>query len=121
MPAAAKGSSSEKPGGSVLRYDPPELKQRLSTDRDLCLLDVRESWEWQICHIEGSRHIPMSEIAQRLAELDFSRELVVICHHGARSEQVALFLERSGHRLVANLEGGVAAWAQQVDHTMPVY
>jgi rhodanese-related sulfurtransferase len=85
------------------------------------LLDVREPWEFQICRIDGSRHVPMGEIPARAAELDSGAEVVVICHHGARSLQVALFLEKQGFSDVTNLTGGVDAWAKNVDPAMPVY
>ena len=65
--------------------------------------------------------VPMREIPARLAELDADAETIVICHHGARSMQVALFLERQGFANVLNLAGGVDAWARAVDPAMPVY
>ena len=85
------------------------------------LLDVREPWEFQACHIEGSQPLPMGEIPRRLAELDPSAEVVVICHHGGRSMQVAAFLEKQGFSSVSNLAGGVDGWAREVDPAMPVY
>ena len=85
------------------------------------LLDVRESWEFQTCRIDGSRLIPMREIADRLHELDAEQEVVVICHHGVRSFQVSIFLDHSGFRNVYNLQGGVDAWARDVDPNMPKY
>jgi rhodanese-related sulfurtransferase len=85
------------------------------------LLDVREPWEYQTCHIEGALLIPMNTIPARQEELDPEAPIVCICHHGARSMQVAAFLERSGFTQVTNLTGGVHAWAQQVDRTMPTY
>jgi rhodanese-related sulfurtransferase len=85
------------------------------------LLDVREPWEFQTCHIEGSQLVPMGEIAARAGELDASAEVVVICHHGGRSMQVAMFLEKKGFSEVINLAGGVDAWARTVDPAMPVY
>lgn len=85
------------------------------------LLDVREPWEHQICRIEGSQLIPMGEIPARAGELDSRAELVVICHHGGRSTQVALFLEKQGFADVTNLTGGVDAWARNVDPAMAVY
>jgi rhodanese-related sulfurtransferase len=85
------------------------------------LLDVREPWEYQTCSIAGSRLIPMGEIPKRVSELDASAPVVVICHHGGRSMQVAMFLERQGFRDVHNLAGGVDAWARTVDPAMPVY
>ena len=85
------------------------------------LLDVREPWEFKICLIDGSFNIPMHTIPGKLSELNAAQPIVCICHHGVRSRQVALFLERNGFNQISNLEGGVHAWAQQVDGTMPTY
>jgi rhodanese-related sulfurtransferase len=85
------------------------------------LLDVREPWEFQTCHIPGSVPMPMNTVPARLTELEEDLPLVCICHHGARSMQVAMFLERHGFTQVANLTGGVNAWALQVDNKMPRY
>lgn len=85
------------------------------------LLDVREDWEFETCRIAGSVQIPMHLIPVRVSEIDDDREVVCICHHGARSMQVAAFLERNGFSNVTNLTGGVHAWAVQVDPSMPKY
>ena len=85
------------------------------------LLDVREPWEFQTCAIAGSKHVPMAEIPARKDELDAQAEVVVVCHHGGRSMQVAMFLEKNGYKNVHNLSGGVDAWARTVDPSMPVY
>jgi rhodanese-related sulfurtransferase len=85
------------------------------------LIDVREPWEFDVCRIDGSALLPMRALAARLDELDPHAETVVICHHGARSMQVCLFLERQGFGRVFNLSGGVHAWAQDVDPKMPTY
>ena len=85
------------------------------------LLDVREPWEYETCHIADSQLIPMQTIPARLNELEEDQQVVCICHHGARSMSVAAFLERNHFTNVINLTGGVHAWAQQVDSTMPVY
>jgi rhodanese-related sulfurtransferase len=85
------------------------------------LLDVREAWEWDTARIEGSRHIPMREVPARLAEVDPQREVVAICHHGGRSQQVAMFLEKNGYSRVHNLQGGVDAWSRTVDPAVPLY
>jgi rhodanese-related sulfurtransferase len=85
------------------------------------LLDVRETWEYEICRLEGARLVPMRHIPAALRELDRERETVVICHHGIRSRQVAMFLEHQGFSKVINMEGGVAAWAREVDPDMPTY
>jgi len=85
------------------------------------LLDVREGWEFQVGHIDGSLPMPMHTIPDKLSELDTQQPIVCICHHGARSMQVALFLEQNGFTDVRNLTGGVHAWAQQVDSAMAMY
>lgn len=85
------------------------------------LLDVREPWEYQHCHIDGAVLIPMNTIPARQEELEPDATTVCICHHGARSMQVAAFLERQGFTDVINLTGGVHAWATQVDRSMPTY
>jgi rhodanese-related sulfurtransferase len=85
------------------------------------LLDVREPWEFQICRLPDSVSMPMRTIPVRLEELDPQAETVVICHHGVRSYQVAAFLEREGFTRLYNLTGGVAAWARDVQTSMPVY
>lgn len=85
------------------------------------LLDVRENWEFETCKIAGSTQIAMNTIPARIEELDEDGEIVCICHHGARSMQVAAFLERNGFSRVTNLTGGIHAWALQVDGTMPTY
>jgi len=85
------------------------------------LLDVREPVEFGICHLPGSQHIPMHEITQRTNEIDDEIPTVVICHHGMRSMQVALYLERLGFEKLYNLQGGIDAWAEQIDPSMARY
>jgi rhodanese-related sulfurtransferase len=85
------------------------------------LLDVREPWETELCQLTGSQNIPMHLIPMRCSELDPAQEIVVICHHGGRSMQVAMFLERQGYGAVYNLMGGVEAWASEVDSSMRRY
>lgn len=89
------------------------------------LLDVREPWEVALGQIDlpGAQTLawPMQSIPGRLTELDPSRPIVCICHHGMRSAQVVAFLERAGHRSVYNLAGGTDAWSTQVDPALPRY
>ena len=85
------------------------------------LLDVREPWEFATCRIDGSTPMPMNEVPRRIDELELDRPIVCICHHGARSQQVAGFLAARGASDVHNLTGGVAAWAHQVDAAFPTY
>src|SRR5690242_13097559 len=94
------------------------LKHCLDQGNKVTLLDVREPWEFDICHIPGSVNIPMSRIVNRIDELNKTAFTVVICHHGSRSYQVASFLEGNGFEKVSNLDGGVSAWAEQIDPQM---
>ena len=85
------------------------------------LLDVREPWEFELCRLDDATLMPMNSIPGRIDDLDEEAEIVCICHHGARSMQVAAFLERNGFGKVSNLTGGMHAWALQVDASMAKY
>ena len=85
------------------------------------LLDVREPWEYDKAHIEGALLIPMREVPARVAQIDEAKEVVAICHHGGRSMQVAMFLEKQGFKRVHNLVGGIDAWSRSVDPAVPLY
>ena len=105
------------------QIQPAELKAWLDDPQrePPFLLDVREVWEFERCHIHGAQLVPMRSVPEQLAVLDPQRETVVICHHGVRSYHVARFLEHNGFNRVINLSGGVDAWAREVDRTMPLY
>lgn len=98
-----------------------ELNHQLQQPEPPLLLDVREQEEWDYCYIAGAVHLPMSQLAQRLGELDPDRPTVVCCHHGVRSQRVAEFLLHHGFANVANLVGGIDAWSIQVDPAIPRY
>lgn len=102
---------------------PEELAEWLADPRrePPLMLDVREPWEFEAARIEGAQLVPMREVPARVAELDKGREVVAICHHGGRSMQVALFLERQGFKRVHNLQGGIDAWSRTVDPAIPTY
>jgi rhodanese-related sulfurtransferase len=85
------------------------------------LLDVREPWEYQASRIEGSQLMPMREVPARVGDIDPGKEVVAICHHGGRSMQVALFLQKQGIERVHNLVGGIDAWSRTVDPAVPLY
>ncbi len=98
--------------------------QAMLTDEPIAkphLLDVREPWEFQLAHIEGSELRPMQSIPNQVEEIDRSHPTVVICHHGTRSLQVVAFLERQGFHNLHNLQGGIDAWARQVDPSVALY
>jgi rhodanese-related sulfurtransferase len=85
------------------------------------VIDVREPWEYAHCHIEGSQLIPLQTVPARAAEIPRDRDLVLVCHHGNRSQRVAQWLEQAGYTRLFNLRGGVEAWATDVDPAMPRY
>ena len=97
-----------------------ELKQRLDAGEDLLVLDVREPWEYQIANL-GGRLIPLNDVPQRLHEIERDREIVVHCKMGGRSQRAAEFLAQSGYGNVKNLAGGITAWSNDVDPTVPKY
>jgi len=82
---------------------------------------VREPWEIAIASIPGSVAIPMHEIVTRFDEIPRQRAVVCLCHHGMRSMQVAMFLAHNGCEAVYNLQGGIDAWAREVDPACPRY
>jgi adenylyltransferase/sulfurtransferase len=98
----------------------PELKARLDKRDDIYVLDVREPHEYQICNINGHL-IPLGELPQRVHELDSSREIVAHCKSGKRSAQAVEFLRGAGFRKISSLKGGILAWSDEVDPTVPKY
>lgn len=85
------------------------------------LLDVREPWEVDVCAIPEALLIPMNEIPSRIDALPRDEPLVVMCHHGQRSMQVVMWLRHKGFANAINLAGGIDAWSQHVDSSVPRY
>lgn len=101
---------------------PIQLKDLLKDDEaEIILVDVREDWELERCKIDGCLHIPMNTIPDSLHKLEFNLPIVVYCHHGMRSLQVVNFLTSRGYNHALNLEGGIDAWAKDVDSEMATY
>lgn len=93
-----------------------------ANSEELVLLDVREPWEYEAAHIQGSTPMPMGEVPSRaFQELDPEARIVTICHHGVRSINVAVWLRNQGFENAQSLRGGIDAWAAEVDPTMPRY
>ena len=97
-----------------------ELKRRLDAGEDLFILDVREPHEYQICNL-GGHLIPLGDLPKRVNELDTSREIVAHCKMGGRSAKAVQFLRQAGFTKVKNLTGGITAWADRIDRSMPKY
>jgi rhodanese-related sulfurtransferase len=106
----------------VKEISPSEFMQRRSAGEEMNLVDVREDWEVNLAPAPTKYlHIPMGQIAERIGELDASKETVVICRSGGRSMQVAHFLEQQSFKNVANLSGGILAWSRELDPRIPTY
>jgi adenylyltransferase/sulfurtransferase len=95
------------------------LKQRQTSGADFVLLDVREPHEFQIANL-GGQLIPLNDLPKRVGELDRSKDIVVHCKSGGRSQKAAEFLQQQGFR-VENLAGGITAWSDKVDPKVPKY
>lgn len=106
-----------------LEVDVQAVAKLQADDSDFLLLDVRESGEYDVAKIAGSLLIPMSELRERLGELDEHRErhIVVHCHHGGRSLQVTGALQSAGFTQVQNMAGGIDAWSLEIDAEVPRY
>jgi sulfur-carrier protein adenylyltransferase/sulfurtransferase len=98
-----------------------ELKRRLDQHEEIFILDVRNPEEFQICRIPGTTLIPLGELPRRFQQLDKNREMVVHCKSGMRSQKAVQFLREQGFRKLQNLKGGILAWANKIDPTMPKY
>ena len=85
------------------------------------LLDVREPREVETAHVEQARCIPMHQVPHKCESFDPASDIVVMCHHGARSMRVAMYLVQNGFARVYNLSGGIDAWSRDVDPAVPTY
>jgi len=101
---------------------PAELRARLAAGDDVQLVDVREDFEFDFCHLPGSQLIPLGELPRRAAEVRATGPAVLICHHGVRSAQALSYLRQlHGHQNLLNLRGGLDAWSREVDAGFPRY
>ena len=99
---------------------PIELHEYLEFNSPL-ILDVREIWEYEKCHLDNSLLMPMGSIMSLIDTLDKDKETVVVCHHGIRSIQVARYFLSIGFTKIINLKGGLDMWALEVDNNMQRY
>jgi rhodanese-related sulfurtransferase len=104
----------------IQHLGPQQVAERLGSGTAV-VLDIREAWEREIALIPGSAHIPMGELPARVDELPRERDIILYCHHGGRSLQVAHWLERQGYDRLANLDGGIDEWSLTVDPETPRY
>jgi sulfur-carrier protein adenylyltransferase/sulfurtransferase len=92
-----------------------------ATDGNVILIDVREPFELELCRVEVARHIPMRQIPEQLNDLSKEHHLLIMCHHGGRSQRVTEFLRAQGFSAVTNVAGGINAWAEEIDSTLARY
>jgi rhodanese-related sulfurtransferase len=106
-----------------LEIDCRTVKTKLDTGDGLVLLDCREQDEYDVARVAGSRLLPMSQLMVRVAELDDVKksEVVVMCHHGVRSRQVALWLRQQGFTNIRSMTGGIDRWSLEIDTSLPRY
>lgn len=115
-----RGEETPAPDLHVPEITPREFKARLDRGDDLFVLDVREPHEYQICNLQGHL-IPLGELPRRVHELDSSREIVAHCRSGKRSAEAIDFLRKAGFKKILNLKGGILAWSDEVDSSVPKY
>ena len=106
---------------TVKQLSATELKNKIQLGENLFLLDVREPHEFKYAHIADSVLIPLNQIPNRMSELDPQQDIVVICHHGMRSQQAANYLVQSGYKNIANLTGGIDDWSCTCDSSVRRY
>jgi rhodanese-related sulfurtransferase len=97
------------------------LKKRLDAGEKLLLVDVREPWEYEVCRIEGAKLIPMQKIPANLQSLDVEEPVICYCHHGMRSLDVAVWLQKQGVESARSLTGGIDKWSAEIDPKVPLY
>lgn len=115
-----RGEEAEAKPLGVPEITPKDLKARLDRGDDLYILDVREPHEYQICNLQGHL-IPLGDLPKRVGELDSSREIVAHCRSGKRSADAVQFLTNAGFHKIWNLKGGILAWSDEVDPSVPKY
>jgi rhodanese-related sulfurtransferase len=104
-----------------LEITPAEVKRRLDQGQKLLLIDVREPWEFDICNIAGAKLIPMGTVPANLQALDTDDDIVIYCHRGMRSLDVAVWLRGQGVERAKSLAGGIERWSLEIDPNVPRY
>ncbi|MDR3401599.1 MAG: molybdopterin-synthase adenylyltransferase MoeB [Chthoniobacter sp.] len=118
IPQAKAAEEAEAPVPQITVQD---LKSKMDGGDKFRLIDVREPFEWDICRIPGATLIPLGQLPSRMSELDSADEIVLQCKSGARSARALKLLQEAGFSKLNNLEGGILAWAEQIDTSMPKY
>lgn len=104
---------------------PQWMEKHANSETPVLLIDVRENWEYETAKVQAEGfqmlHLPMQSIPAHLSELDPKRPTALLCHHGSRSQHVATFLQQNGFETLANISGGIHAWALESDPSVPTY
>lgn len=116
-----QAKAAEEEEAHVPQISAAELKAKFDRRDKFVLVDVREPYEYDICRIPGSRLIPLGQLPSRMSELDSADEIVLQCKSGARSARALKLLQEAGFEKLWNVEGGIAAWADEVDPSVPKY
>ena len=104
-----------------IEITPRELKDLLARNDKVLLVDVREPWEYEATHIEGSVLIPLGQIPSTLPRLENAEQLVLFCHHGMRSLDAAAWLRTQGVEGAKSMSGGIERWSTEIDPSVPRY
>ncbi|HEY3900673.1 MAG TPA: molybdopterin-synthase adenylyltransferase MoeB [Chthoniobacter sp.] len=118
IPQAKAAEEAEAP---VPQISVRELKAKLDRGDKFRLIDVREPFEWDICRIPGATLIPLGQLPSRMSELDSADEIVLQCKSGGRSARALKLLKEAGFSKLTNLDGGITAWAEEIDQSVPKY
>ena len=121
IPARMQAKAAEEEEAHVPSITARDLKAKLDRGDTFKLIDVREPFEWDICRIPGATLIPLGQLPARLSELDSADEIVLQCKSGMRSAKALRMLQEAGFGKLWNVEGGIAAWADDVDPSVPKY
>jgi adenylyltransferase/sulfurtransferase len=116
-----QAKAAEEAEAHVPHISVQELKAKLDRGDAFKLIDVREQFEWDICRIPGAKLIPLGQLAARMSELDSADEIVLQCKSGVRSARALMLLQEAGFGKLANVEGGILAWADHIDPSVPKY
>ena len=104
-----------------IEITPREVRELLLRDDKVLFVDVREPWEYETAHIEGSVLIPLGEIPSNLARLENAEKVVFFCHHGMRSLDAAAWLRSQGVEVAKSMTGGIERWSAEIDSSVPRY
>lgn len=119
-PTPEQQALNDEAEGYPIEVDTRQAK-RLLDGKGATLIDVREAFELGICRVDKSLHVPIGQIPERIADLPKDKELLVLCHHGGRSKQVVRFLRSNGFDNAINVQGGIDAWALNIDPSLQRY